>query len=131
MKCLIKETNEVKEIERPDGKPRDWLLEKICQDGDLAVESGEAYWDSENECFVCNQDTFDFWETVFLLTEEYDDIEKDLLKKYGYDAVDNAMPSYSTGGDSVDFANSRLEAIKNAKLILEQADGASQNLSKY
>lgn len=86
MKIIIKETSAVETLSIIDPKSGvDYILDFIGNTGALIDDRFE--WDEERDAHVCDQETFDWWDTVVTANQSLDDRIRELVKEHGSEAV--------------------------------------------
>lgn len=72
MKVIIKETNKEETLEFIDPRTGiDWVTDFIGNYG--ALDDGQFEWDEELDAYLCDQETFDWWEKVVTDNEDLED----------------------------------------------------------
>lgn len=90
MKIIINETNTIESLEIIDPCTGiDWIKDFIGNAG--ALSDGQFEWDDEQDAYLCDQATFDWWEKVVLDNENLENRIYALRQQYGDDAVDSAI----------------------------------------
>lgn len=98
MRIVIKETGEEKCLSLIDPKNNmDWADDLIGNYGELGRldnpdDRDRAFlWDKNIDAYICERENFDWWANVIAQYQEFDFACYDLAKKYGRDAVDDAL----------------------------------------
>lgn len=86
MKIIIKETSAVETLSIIDPKTGvDYISDFIGNTG--ALIDGQLEWDEDRDAYVCDQETFDWWDTVVTANQSLDDRIHELVKEHGSAAV--------------------------------------------
>jgi len=86
MKIIIKETSVVETLSIIDPKSGvDYISDFIGNTG--ALIDGQFEWDEDRDAYVCDQETFDWWDTVVTANQSLDDRIHELVKEHGSEAV--------------------------------------------
>lgn len=92
MNVFIKTTKQLKTLEIIDPKTNvGWIKDFIGNYG--ALHDGQFTYDDELDAFICDQETFDWWETVVNNHQALAYRQQELIEKYGSDAVYKALES--------------------------------------
>lgn len=94
MQIFIKDSGKEETLALYDTKTGiDYINDFIGNEG--ALRDGQFVYDDDRNTYVCNQDTFDWWEKVVDDNQDLNDRIFDLVQKHGYekvfDAHDNAL----------------------------------------
>ena len=86
MKIIIKETSAVETLSIIDPKSGvDYISDFIGNTG--ALNDGQFEWDEDRDAYVCDQETFDWWDTVVTANQSLDDRIHELVEEHGSEAV--------------------------------------------
>ena len=86
MKCIIKETGAVEDLSIFDPKTGlDYTRDFIGNTG--ALGDGQFTWDDERNGYVCDAETFAWWDTVVRENQALERRIADLAQRHGTDAV--------------------------------------------
>ena len=86
MKIIIRETNATKELSIIDpASGVNYIADFIGNTG--ALVDGQFVWNEELDANVCDQGTFDWWDTVIDDNQDLEDRIHEMLKIYDQDAV--------------------------------------------
>lgn len=115
MKIIIKETSEVKTLSIVDPKSGiDYVADFIGNTG--ALIDGQFVWDEDHDAYMCDRETFDWWDAVVTDNQLLEDRIYGLVQEHGSDAVYNAI--YAAG--SVDLE----DHAANANRALDEVFGS-------
>jgi hypothetical protein len=118
MKIIIKETSAVETLSIIDPKSGvNYISDFIGNTG--ALNDGHQFeWDEDREAYVCDQETFDWWDTVVTANQSLDDRIIELVKEHGSEAVYEVI--HAAG--SVDLENH----AANVNHALDEAFGSAE-----
>jgi hypothetical protein len=86
MKIIIKETAEVKTLSIVDPKSGvNYISDFIGNTG--ALIDGQFVWDKDRDAYFCEQETFEWWDTVITANQALSDRILDLAKEHDSEAV--------------------------------------------
>lgn len=86
MNIVIKETNARESLEIIDPRTGvNWIQDFIGNAG--ALSDGQFEWDDELDAYVCDQETFDWWQKVVEENQELENRIFELEDKHGREAV--------------------------------------------
>ena len=134
MKIIIRETNAAEELSiiDPDNGV-DYIADFIGNTG--ALMDGQFEWDEELDAQVCDQATFDWWDTVVDDNQELTDRIHEMLKIYDQDAVykvigENSNVDLEDHASVINAALDEFEAQTKAEEFISQArSGDSPEIS--
>ena len=112
MNIIIKGTNVVETLSiiDPDSGV-DYVADFIGNEGALA--DGQFVWDEEQDAYVAEKETFDWWDAVIKDNQELDYRVHDLVQEYGREEV-YKVTDEAGGGDLEDHAASVNQALDEA-----------------
>lgn len=100
MNIIIKETSEVETLSIVDPKSGvDYISDFIGNTG--ALNDGQFEWNEERYAYVCDQETFDWWDAVVNANQSLGDRIHELVKEHDSEAVHDVI--YKAG--NVDLEN--------------------------
>jgi hypothetical protein len=112
MKVFIKQTGNIETLSIIDAKTNtNWVSDFIGNAG--ATIDGQFTWDDEKDLYVCDKDTYDWWETAINLTEKACNLKYEMEKEHGFDAVYEVL-KHGYGGDLIDEANDTINLLNEA-----------------
>ena len=112
MNIIIKETNVQESLEIIDPRTGiNWIQDFIGNTG--ALSDGQFVWDDEQDAYICDQDTFDWWSKVVSDNESLENRIHELSQQHGGDAV-SAVVSDAANVDLEQLAASVNEALDDA-----------------
>ena len=112
MKIIIKETQAIETLSIIDPKTGvDYILDLIGNAG--ALIDGQFEWNEDRDAYICDQETFDWWEEVVASNQELVDRTHELVKEHGSETVYEVI--HAAG--SVDLE----EHAANANKALDEA----------
>lgn len=83
MNIIIKETNAVETLSIIDPNSGvDYIYDLVA---------GQIDWCEDREAYICDRETFDWWDAVVTANQSLDDRICDLVKEHGTDAVYKAI----------------------------------------
>ena len=86
MKIIIKETSEIRDLSIIDPKTGcDFIADFIGNMG--AFTDGQFDYDDNFDVYICDKDTFDWWDTVVTENQNLEDRIYELSQKHGLDSV--------------------------------------------
>ncbi|MDD5330220.1 MAG: hypothetical protein PHX38_09460 [Sulfuricella sp.] len=86
MKIIIKETSAVETLSIIDPKSGvDYIYDFIGNAG--ALIDGQFEWDEDRDAYVCDQETFDWWDTVVTANQSLEDRIHELVHERGFETV--------------------------------------------
>jgi hypothetical protein len=119
MKIIIKETSEVKALSIIDPKSGvDYISDFIGNTG--ALIDGQFEWDEDRDAYVCNQDTYEWWNTVVTANQSLENRIHDLVQDHGSKTVYDVIQATS----SVDLE----DHAANVNQSLDEAFGVVENV---
>ena len=90
MKIIIKETQKIETLSIIDPKTGvDYIADFVGNAG--ALIDGQFEWNEEFDAYICDQETYDWWEEVISDNQELDNRIHELAKVHGSEAVHNAI----------------------------------------
>lgn len=111
MDIIIKETGASETLEIVDYRTKvNYVKDFIGNSGDL--NNGIFVYDEEQDAYICEQDTFDWWEKVLYDHQEVDDRIKEMSDKYGDPTIQNVINKanvFADLEDQPDFINKALD----------------------
>lgn len=95
MKVIIKETKATRTFELIDPKSGvNYVTDFIGNAGGFV--NGDFSWNEEQGAYVCNQDSYDWWEKVIADNQALDHRISELSEKHGNDAVSDVVLAAAT-----------------------------------
>lgn len=86
MKIIIKETSAIETLSIIDPKSGvDYIYDFVGNTG--ALIDGQFDWDEDRDAYICDQATFDWWDTVVTANQALDYRIYDLVQDHGSEAV--------------------------------------------
>lgn len=117
MKILIKETSETKTLSIIDPKSGcDYISDLIGNEG--ALNDGQFSWGEDHDAYLCEQDTFDWWDAVVTANQALNYRIHDLVQDHGVEAVYKVI--HAAG--SVDLE----DHAANVNQALDEAFGSAE-----
>jgi len=113
MKIMIKETSVAKTLSIIDPNSGvDFIKDFVGNTG--AFIDGQFQWDEDRDCYVCDQDTFDWWDTVVTDVQSLDYRIHELVAEHGSEAVNDIVHEAAAYVDLEDHAATVNEALNEA-----------------
>lgn len=117
MKIIIKETSSVETLSIINPKSGvDYISDFIGNTG--ALFDGQFEWDEDRDAYVCDQGTFDWWDTVVMANQELEDRIYELVKEHGSEAVYEAI--YAAGSTDLE------DHAANVNQALDESFGSAK-----
>lgn len=111
MNIIIKETNATETLSIIDSRTNvNYVSDFIGNTGDL--DNGQFVYDEDQDAYICDQDTFDWWEKVLADHQEVDDRIKSLSDQFGVDEINHIISKANVFADLEDqpaFINNALD----------------------
>ncbi len=112
MNIFIKETEQLNTLTLIDPKSNvNYIDDFIGNYG--ALTDGQFTYDNELDAYICNQETFDWWEQVIHDNQNLDYRIQELIETHGTDAVYEVIDS-AVGVDLKDHAAAMNKALDEA-----------------
>ncbi|EGY51312.1 hypothetical protein [Neisseria shayeganii] len=110
MEIIIKETNTRETLSIIDHKTGcNFIADFIGNTG--ALDDGQFEWNEEQNAYICNQETFDWWEKVISDNQALENRIAELIEEHGSDAVYKVVADAAYGDleDHAAIINSELD----------------------
>lgn len=123
MKIIIKETSAVETLSIIDPKSGvDYINDFVGNTG--ALIDGQFKWDEDRDAYVCDQETFVWWDTVVTANQSLNDRIHELVKEHGETVYE--VISATAGVDLEDHAANINQALDEAFGSFQPAYPAKQ-----
>ena len=122
MNIIIEKTceNKTLSIIDPDSGV-DYIADFIGNHG--ALSDGQFTWDDERGAYVCDQDTFDWWDAVVKANQALDDRIHDLVQEHGVEKVYEVANEAGGIGCFTTPSSVVFEVAANVNQALDEAFG--------
>ena len=121
MKIIIRETGKEKELSIIDNSGCDYIIDFVGNTGALG---DQFIFDDDLDAWVCDQETFDWWDTVVSDNQDLEDRLAELRQEHGSDAVEQVI--YDAG--SVDIGDHAANLNNHLTLFFEQPTNQDEEL---